>query len=77
MWVFNPPVTTDPENDLSLFMLIGSIGPDDTPKLTILPLGARQLIPFRNVSFPTESYITSTPLLLVNSKVFFTKSCLR
>ena len=41
MYVFSPPVTIEPENDLNKLMLIGSIGPDETPKLTILPLGAK------------------------------------
>ena len=57
-------------------MLIGSIGPDETPKLTILPFVDRQPIPFKNVSVPTESYITSTPLFFVISKTFFSKSSL-
>ena len=55
-------------------MLIGSTGPDETPKLTILPFEARQLIPFKKVSFPTESYMIFTPLLFVISKTFLSKS---
>ena len=55
MNVFSPPVAIEPENDLNKLMLIGSIGPDETPKLTILPFGAKHLIPFKKVSFPTES----------------------
>ena len=31
------------------------IGPDETPKLTILPFGAKHLIPLKKVSLPTES----------------------
>ena len=55
MYVFSPPVAIEPENDLNKLMLIGSIGPDETPKLTILPFGAKHLIPFKKVFFPTES----------------------
>ena len=66
----------DPEKDLNIFISMGSIGPDETPKLTILPFGAKQPIPFKKVSFPTESYITFTPLFFVISKTFFLKSSL-
>ena len=55
-------------------MSSGSTLPDALPKLATRPNGLRQSSDFKNVSLPTESYTTLTPLPPVMSFTRATKS---
>ena len=49
-------------------MFTGGTAPEALPKLAITPSGARQSSESMNVSLPTPSYTTGTPLPLVISR---------